>query len=272
MRNIEMLIENINSQSERKKTYLRRIITSLRRKSSDKYKHIGALSTNDMVIEMLKEWIFIHSSSNIREVNGLNCELCNHPDTIYQYRIKNTKTDEAIWTGSSCILNFSIDVSVDGKILDKDKDKEAYFRGQVADIKDTKRKSAILDLIQSINVNLPENEISFVPTEKNVSTGVYSMKQILLITRLYHIAFDEFIPTESIELFKISFRIKKNKEAFEELEYWQICQLFPIVSKSILQKEEYFPKEKRRKCYIYLGKNSPFLLKKLKRMLGKDEE
>jgi len=56
--------------------------------------------------EALNEWSFTGLVLDY-DVEETKCELCEHPDLVHHFEIKNTLNENRLLVGSSCILKFS---------------------------------------------------------------------------------------------------------------------------------------------------------------------
>ena len=57
--------------------------------------------------EALTEWFFTGEVDDYEwEDAEVTCQLCEHPDLVHHFHIKNARTDNSLLVGSSCILKF----------------------------------------------------------------------------------------------------------------------------------------------------------------------
>ncbi len=70
-------------------------------------KNLVPLSKAEGFAEALREWYFTGDVEDCDDEDELaRCELCQHPDLVHRYHIKNAHTGHALLVGSSCILKF----------------------------------------------------------------------------------------------------------------------------------------------------------------------
>jgi hypothetical protein len=62
------------------------------------------------------EWAFTENTVD-HESPIETCELCGQQDLRYQFEIANRHTEEALWVGSHCILQFDVAVVQEGRRL-----------------------------------------------------------------------------------------------------------------------------------------------------------
>jgi hypothetical protein len=267
---IEM-INNYNSYSASKKAYIKRVLSSLREKSSER---------KDLVV-MVNEWSFENKDENIREVDYIQCELCGQPENVYQFKIINKVTNEYIWTGSVCIENFSIPVYNKGKRLTNEDDINKIFKQNVKEIKEQKRLELIKAFIDNLNkpstiIYLDRPVRYFKPytmTKTNTEDGVYTLAQLKLIAAKYSDKYDNFITDDYISLFKVNMRLDKNKETLRELKPYQWAQFYSVLGKYMFTEENGFTEEVKQKAINNMKYYRPeYLSRFLKKITQKQKE
>jgi len=252
---LQVLVENYNESSPIRRAYIERVLLSLSKKSTQK--NVSDLFNLDLE-KLINEWEFIESGDSVRKVNKEQCQLCSHPETVYQYKITNKETKEFIWTGSSCILNFSINVIDEmGKELTSTTLREKFFRDKVLEIKENERISKIHSLIKDLNEGLPHGQ-QFVMNQQMSEYGTVSLKQFQFIAVMYKRKYKCLISSEWITLFKINFRKTANVSTLQGLEDWQLAQIFPLVNSQVLRK--YVSVQNQYKCYKYIEKTKDRIL------------
>jgi hypothetical protein len=255
---LQKLIRGYHSFSHARKAYIRRVLVSLRDKSKER----------EDAIKMVDEWSFTNSIENVREVEyGFSkCQLCNHPENVYQYRIRNSETNQTIWTGSVCITNFAIPVYKDnGERVTSDEEIDEIFKENVKEIKEQRRLELISALIDDINTNA---EKPYTPTDDNKDKGVYTLKQMKLISVMYNKANGNFISDDYISLFKVNMRLKRNKEELQELAPYQWVQFEPILGKYMFDEKHGFNKDMMKRALGIIEKYKPEKKEKFMKKVG----
>ena len=115
------LIENYDNISGVLKGYLSRALENLKNNSSKNYYlYTDVYDEYDIntINEMLDEWIFVDNPNNFKIKASEKCQLCGRPDSIYQFRLVNTKNNKELWVGSTCIINFALKVYSEGELID----------------------------------------------------------------------------------------------------------------------------------------------------------
>lgn len=70
-------------------------------------KNLLPLSRSPEFREALGEWFFTGEVDDYEgEHADILCELCEHPDLVHHFHIKNALTEQSLLVGSSCILKF----------------------------------------------------------------------------------------------------------------------------------------------------------------------
>jgi hypothetical protein len=261
---LKFLMNNYSKFSPSKKAYIKRVLTSMRRKSQNWQKGKSE--------EMIDEWSFTNSEFNVREMDRYTkCELCGQPENIFQFRIQNELTGQSIWTGSVCITNFSIPVyDSEGKRIEKEKDIEDIFKDNVKDIKEQKRLDLLKSLINDINTMGKEQgfENEYKLTQENEEDGVFTLKQLKMISAMYLKVYNDFISEDYINLFKVNMRLKRNKEELLKLEPFHWCQFYPIFGKYIFIKKNGFTDEVRQKAMNIISYYRPEYLDNFLKKVG----
>ena len=123
---LKILLETYTNLSGVRQGYVKRVIDSLKTKSSYNGKDIRKISE---CMKMIGEYNFKNTKENKRIVDNLQCELCGKPENVYQFRIVNSVTGQQIWTGSTCILKFGVKVyNTKNQLVLTDSEKEEIFK------------------------------------------------------------------------------------------------------------------------------------------------
>jgi hypothetical protein len=235
---LKLLVSNYHNFSPAKQAYIKRVILSMRGKSKHNQKGKTML--------MVDEWHFTNSPENVREMDRYTkCELCGQPENIFQFKIRNKLTNQHIWTGSVCIKNFSIKVFRDnGDEITDEREIDTIFVNNVSELKEQKRLDLLHSLISDINQQGKEKGLAeYKMSDDNKDSGVFTVKQLKLISLLYLKVYDDFISEDYISLFKVNMRLKRNKEELLKLQPFHWGQFFPIFGKYIFVEKNGFNDE-----------------------------
>lgn len=208
--------------------YLNRALFSLKENSSKNYYIYNELDDEyylDTIQEMLDEWIYIDDFNNFKLKASEKCQLCGRPDSIYQFRLFNTKNEKELWVGSTCIINFALKVYSEGELIDysnmrainkifnkyklssKTLNKLNLMRNFIFEIIDNKYKTDIVkmmcldpmvdpekrdDYVNRLYIRTIElrrkginHQDIYIPTQLNFEKGIFNLKQLKRIFKIY---------------------------------------------------------------------------------------
>ena len=105
-------------------------------------------------------------------------------------------------------------------------------------------------------------------TEDNLEQGIFTLKQLKLISAKYRDVYGDFISDDYISLFKINMRLKRNKEELLRLKPFHWAQFFPIFGKYIFIEKNGFTEEMRKKAENILRYYKPEQVEKFINKIG----
>jgi hypothetical protein len=174
----------------------------------------------------LKEWVYTGDMYDL-ETPTEDCELCEHPDIRYQFRIINQLTDNELLVGSECINKFEIPaIDNRGRILSTEKSKKKVQRDRQYLITNAKKKKVINVLValltkeQNFNIN---SFISYVQER-----GSFTPNQLSFLFWRLDQQRIEYLASD----FKLTIRKDREKEQLLKMEDWKMKKLWKAMSTS----------------------------------------
>jgi hypothetical protein len=174
----------------------------------------------------LKEWVYTGDMYDL-ETPTEDCELCEHPDIRYQFRIINQLTENELLVGSECINKFEIPaIDNRGRILSTEKSKKKVQRDRQYLITNAKKKKVINVLValltkeQNFNIN---SFISYVQER-----GSFTPNQLSFLFWRLDQQRIEYLASD----FKLTIRKDREKEQLLKMEYWKMKKLWKAMSTS----------------------------------------
>lgn len=174
----------------------------------------------------LKEWVYTGDMYDLGTPTE-DCELCEHPNIRYQFKIINQLTTNELLVGSECINKFEI-AAIDqrGRILSTEESKKKVERDRQYLVTEAKKKKVINVLVslsakeQGFDIN---SFISYVQDR-----GSFTPNQLsFLLWRLEAQAI-EYSPSD----FKLTIRRNREKDQLLEMEDWKVQKLWKAMSTS----------------------------------------
>ncbi len=183
--------------------------------------NILPLSIAETLPEAFKEWYFTDKIKDHKAAEE-DCELCNQERLRYHFEIKNRRTNNHLWVGSSCILKFQVQVFDNDILLDK--------KGAGKKLERLKKKmrldsciEALQNLAKSENNDILSNALNFY-LENKYLTPKYAF---VVFWRLKKNKIDH-----SPSFFKVSLKRKKYKEDLARMELSRVHMIWPALSSS----------------------------------------
>jgi len=194
--------------------------------------NIFPLSKNGKDFQIaLKEWLYTGEYWD-NETACEICELCEHPDLRYQFKIINMHNANELLVGSECINKFEI-VATDeyGNILSIAGSRKKITKDKYNLITLSKKKNLTNDLIKLARVENTFDINSFIDYVHD--RGAFTPSQ--LITVLWR--FDKNNISIQKSNFKMVIKRNREKEQLLTMKDWQIKKLWEVMTPS--QKEWY---------------------------------
>lgn len=174
----------------------------------------------------LNEWLYVGDMYDLEKPNE-TCELCDHPDIRYQFKIKNIHNSNEMLVGSECINKFKISaIDDDGTILSVEESARKVNRDRRHLVEEARKKRLINALIELKTVEEDFDIESFITYEQD--RGAFTPKQLfLLLWRLGEHEI-EFRPTD----FKVVMKRNREKDQLKTMDDWRIGKLWKSFSSS----------------------------------------
>ncbi|MTI52163.1 MAG: hypothetical protein FH757_11090 [Alcanivorax sp.] len=174
----------------------------------------------------LREWAYTGDMYDL-ETPEETCELCEHPDIRYQFKIVNRHNGNELLVGSECINKFGIAATDElGNILDWEDSRRRVNRDRRFLVNEARKRRMINTLVclssaeQGFDI---DSFISYV-TDRDAFTP---NQLALLFWRLDHNQID-YVPSD----FKIVIRRNREKAQLRQMADWKIKRLWRALSSS----------------------------------------
>lgn len=174
----------------------------------------------------LKEWVYTGDMYDL-EVPTEDCELCEHPDIRYQFKIINQLTENELLVGSECINKFEI-VAIDerGCILSKEESKKKVQRDRQYLITEAKKKKVINALVALSTKEDDFDIYSFISYVQD--RGSFTPNQLTFLFWRLDEQRIEYSPSD----FKLTIRKDREKDQLLEMADWKVKKLWKAMSTS----------------------------------------
>ncbi len=169
--------------------------------------NILPLSVANTLPEAFKEWYFTEETIDYEDAIE-DCQLCDHEQLRYHFKIENEDTNHALWVGSQCILKFQVRVYDDyGHTLDE--------RGAKRKLNKLLDKMRIESCIKALDV------VASKTRHKILISALKYYKQNKYLTPKFAFVVFWQLQENGIEhsptFFKISLRRQSHKDDLEEM-------------------------------------------------------
>lgn len=174
----------------------------------------------------LREWLYIGDMYDIGSPDE-TCELCEHPDIRYQFKIINRHNGNEMLVGSECINKFGISATDElGNILSRYESRRTVNRDRRHLVNEA-RKRRLINTLVSLSVHEETFDInSFISYV--VDRDAFTPSQLaLLFWRLDHHQI-EYSPPD----FKLVIRRNREKAQLRKMGDWQLEKLWRAMSPS----------------------------------------
>ncbi len=155
------------------------------------------------------------------------CELCEHPDIRYQFKIVNTHNFHEMLVGSECINKFQISATDEqGNVLGTKESARKVNRDKRYLVEEARKRRLIQSLIE---LKCAEDDFdidSFITYEQD--RGSFTPKQLALLMWRFEKHKIQYKPTD----FKIVISRNREKEQLRNMKEWKVEQLWKSLSSS----------------------------------------
>jgi hypothetical protein len=174
----------------------------------------------------LREWLYAGEMYDL-ETPQETCELCEHPEIRYQFKIINRHNGNEMLVGSECINKFSISATDElGHILDREDSRRRVNRDRRFLVNEARKRRMINALVE---LSAAEEEfdidsfISYV-----LDRDAFTPNQLgLLVWRLDQHQID-YVPSD----FKMVIHRNREKDQLRQMDDWKIRKLWRSLSPS----------------------------------------
>lgn len=172
----------------------------------------------------LLEWVYTGEMYDLGSPHA-TCELCEHPDLRYQFKIVNKYNGNELLVGSECITKFRITaVDESGNALGRDESRKKVARDRRCLIMSSKNKRQINALLRLAAVEHDFKISSFIDYVQD--RGAFTPNQLSLLLRKFRQHGIEHDPRD----FKVIIRRGREQTQLLEMPEWKRQQLLPALS------------------------------------------
>lgn len=174
----------------------------------------------------LREWLYTGDMYDL-ETPIETCELCEHPDIRYQFKIINRHNGNEMLVGSECINKFGISATDElGNILGRDESRRRVNRDRRFLVNEARKRRLVNTLVALSTVEETFDINSFISYV--LDRDAFTPNQLaLLFWRLDHHEI-EYSPRD----FKLVIRRDREKNQLRQMEDWKIRKVWPCMSTS----------------------------------------
>lgn len=187
--------------------------------------NILPLSVGATLPEAFEEWSFTMETID----HGLPseiCQLCEHEELRYHFKIKNALTNNVLWVGSQCILKFNISVFEQGCRLSTSDAKKKLER-LMQQMRLQSCINSLEQLAKTENNDILSNALTFYKKNKYLTPKF----AFVVLWRLQENKIDH-----SPSFFKINLQKDKYKQNLREMPLRNVHVIWPALSSTQRQK------------------------------------
>ena len=174
----------------------------------------------------IREWSYDGDMYDLEKPIEI-CELCNHPDIRYQFKIVNNNNYNEMLVGSECINKFEISATDElGNVLGKEESARKVNRDRRYLVEEARKKRLIRSLVELKGAEEDFDIESFITYEQD--RGAFTPKQLSFLFWRFKKSNIEYKPNN----FKIIMKRNREKEQLLNMEEWKIEQLWESLSSS----------------------------------------
>jgi hypothetical protein len=172
----------------------------------------------------LSEWLYSGEMYDLGSSHA-TCELCEHPDLRYQFKIVNKYNGNELLVGSECITKFRITaVDESGNPLGRGESRKKVARDRRCLIMNSKNKRQINALLRLAAVEHDFKISSFIDYVQD--RGAFTPNQLSLLLQKFRQHGIEHDPRD----FKVVIRRSREQTQLLEMPEWKRQQLLPALS------------------------------------------
>lgn len=157
-----------------------------------------------------QEWIYLGLEDN--QVCDMDCQLCDHEDIRYEYRIKNINNSNEMIVGSSCIEKF-VDYLADNRETMKDTAGAVINKARVSNDKKVYWAKLTSEYLKE---HYYSNSFQMSITDKVEKDGKLTIKQAIYLKEIYE-ELDERGKTAMRNTVKIRLRKYSHQDQYYKL-------------------------------------------------------
>lgn len=174
----------------------------------------------------LREWLYVGDMYDLQAPDE-TCELCEHPDIRYQFKIINRHNGNEMLVGSECINKFGISAADElGNILNRDESRRRVNRDRRFLINEARKRRLINTLVALSSAEEKFDINSFISYV--VDRDAFTPNQLaLLFWRLDHNQIG-YVPSD----FKLVIRRDREKAQLLQMEDRKLAKLWRAMSSS----------------------------------------
>ncbi|AOU96633.1 hypothetical protein BI364_00100 [Acidihalobacter yilgarnensis] len=174
----------------------------------------------------LKEWLYTGDMYDLEEPVE-TCELCEHPDIRYQFKIINRHNGNEMLVGSECINKFGISATDElGNVLDREGSRRRVNRDRRFLVNEARKRRMINTLVALSAVEEEFDINSFISYV--LDRDAFTPNQLALLFWRFDQREIEYSPRD----FKIVIRRDREKNQLRQMEDWKIQKLWASMSTS----------------------------------------
>lgn len=184
--------------------------------------------TDQSVGELIDLWRLSRSTSLVCAEGPIaSCELCEHPEIRYQFKITNRHNGNELLVGSECINKFGIAATDDlGRVLSADASRRKVNRDRRFLITEARSRRQIATLIA-----LAREEVEF-QIDSSISyvqdRGAFTPNQLAFLFWRLH----ERGVVFKLRDFKVIMRRDREKAQLHQMPHFKLKHLWPALSSS----------------------------------------
>ncbi|MBY4804632.1 hypothetical protein [Burkholderia cepacia] len=174
----------------------------------------------------LHEWVYAGDMYDMERPAG-TCELCEHPDIRYHFKIVNRHNGNEMLVGSECINRFGISATDPlGNVLNREESRRRVNRDRRYLVNEAKKRKLVNTLVELANVDEQFNIQSFISYV--MERDAFTPDQLaVLFWRLD----EHHIPYTATD-FKLIIRRDREKAQLRRMPTWKIKKLWVALSTS----------------------------------------
>lgn len=174
----------------------------------------------------VKEWLYSGDMYDL-EAPVERCELCEHPDIRYQFRIINRLNGNELLVGSECINKFEISATDDhGNILGRNESRRKVSRDRRFLVNEARKRRLVNALVELSTRDKTLDIDSFVSYV--LDRDAFTPNQLAFLLWQFDKHRIAYSPTD----FKITIRRDREKDQLRQMDSWKLKRLWASMSMS----------------------------------------